>query len=61
MAAKANSIWLLDDFTEENGATEVVGGSHRLDYKPTRDDDANIGSKATAPVGSVLFAWKSLA
>ncbi|HTE19026.1 MAG TPA: phytanoyl-CoA dioxygenase family protein [Armatimonadota bacterium] len=23
-----NSIWLLDDFTEENGATRVVPGSH---------------------------------
>ena len=55
--AKANSIWLLDDFTEENGATEVVGGSHKLDYKPTKDDDANIEvAKATAvPMGSVLF------
>jgi len=25
-----NSIWLLDDFTEENGATRVVPGAHRL-------------------------------
>jgi ectoine hydroxylase-related dioxygenase (phytanoyl-CoA dioxygenase family) len=25
-----NSIWLLDDFTEDNGATRVVPGSHRL-------------------------------
>jgi ectoine hydroxylase-related dioxygenase (phytanoyl-CoA dioxygenase family) len=24
-----NSIWLLDDFTQENGATRVVPGSHR--------------------------------
>ena len=54
--AKANNIWLLDDFTEENGATEVVGGSHKLDYKPLKDDDVNIEvAKATAPMGSVLF------
>jgi ectoine hydroxylase-related dioxygenase (phytanoyl-CoA dioxygenase family) len=29
-----NSIWLLDDFTEENGATRVVPGSHRWEKTP---------------------------
>lgn len=29
-----NSIWLLDDFTEENGATRVVPGSHRFGKIP---------------------------
>ena len=29
-----NSIWLLDDFTEENGATRVVPGSHRGPCRP---------------------------
>jgi ectoine hydroxylase-related dioxygenase (phytanoyl-CoA dioxygenase family) len=29
-----NSIWLLDDFTEENGATRVVPGSHRWGLLP---------------------------
>jgi hypothetical protein len=29
-----NSIWLLDDFTEENGATRVVPGSHHSDAMP---------------------------
>jgi ectoine hydroxylase-related dioxygenase (phytanoyl-CoA dioxygenase family) len=29
-----NSIWLLDDFTPENGATRVVPGSHLLEGSP---------------------------
>jgi ectoine hydroxylase-related dioxygenase (phytanoyl-CoA dioxygenase family) len=35
-----NSIWMLDDFTEHNGATRVVPGSHRLGRLP-RDDMAD--------------------
>jgi ectoine hydroxylase-related dioxygenase (phytanoyl-CoA dioxygenase family) len=29
-----NSIWLLDDFTQENGATRVVPGTHRNGQLP---------------------------
>jgi len=59
--AKANSIWLLDDFTEQNGATEVAPGSHRLDFKPTKEDDANREViKVIAPMGSVLFTHGNL-
>jgi len=29
-----NSIWLLDDFTAENGSTRVVPGSHRFGKAP---------------------------
>lgn len=32
-----NSIWMLDDFTEENGATRVVPGSHRFGRRPGDD------------------------
>ena len=30
----ANAIWMLDDFTLENGGTEYVPGSHRLRRNP---------------------------
>ena len=33
-----NSIWLLDDFTTENGATRAVPGSHLLGSKAPSDD-----------------------
>jgi ectoine hydroxylase-related dioxygenase (phytanoyl-CoA dioxygenase family) len=37
-----NSIWALTDFSEENGATRVVPGSHRADHSPERVTD--VGS-----------------
>ena len=33
----ANSVWLLDDFTSENGATRFVAGSHRWRRLPEPD------------------------
>ena len=35
-----NSIWLIDDFTDANGATRVVPGSHRTG-RPPEDDMAD--------------------
>ncbi len=34
-----NSIWLLSDFTPENGATRLVPGSHRSGLDPRQDLD----------------------
>jgi ectoine hydroxylase-related dioxygenase (phytanoyl-CoA dioxygenase family) len=54
-----NSIWLLDDFTEDNGATRVVPGSHRFSVSPgdamPDPDAAHPGQvKLTAPAGTVV-------
>jgi ectoine hydroxylase-related dioxygenase (phytanoyl-CoA dioxygenase family) len=34
----ANAIWMIDDFTEENGATRCVPGSHELQRAPHGDE-----------------------
>jgi ectoine hydroxylase-related dioxygenase (phytanoyl-CoA dioxygenase family) len=48
-----NSMWALDDFTVDNGATRVVPGSHSwTDRLPTPDDETVT---VTMAAGSVLF------
>lgn len=48
-----NTMWALDDFTEANGATHVVPGSHRwLDQRPDAD---TVTKRAVMPAGSVMF------
>lgn len=48
-----NSIWLLSDFTEDNGATRVVPGSHRSGQHPR---DALDDPKAPHPNEVILTA-----
>jgi hypothetical protein len=49
-----NVAWCIDDFTRENGATEVVVGSQRWNRMPTAAD-ANVRTVAAeAPAGSVI-------
>jgi ectoine hydroxylase-related dioxygenase (phytanoyl-CoA dioxygenase family) len=56
---KANTIWLVDDFTEHNGSTEVVPGSHKSPYKPKPGDETRL-KKVIAKAGSVLFTHGNL-
>ena len=48
-----NTMWALDDFTEVNGATRLIPGSHRwTDRTPAPTDRVVM---ATMPAGSVNF------
>jgi ectoine hydroxylase-related dioxygenase (phytanoyl-CoA dioxygenase family) len=55
-----NSIWLLDDFSPENGATRVVPGSHQWEKTPQQTmEDASAPHPdevvLTAPAGTVVI------
>jgi ectoine hydroxylase-related dioxygenase (phytanoyl-CoA dioxygenase family) len=54
-----NSMWALTDFTEPNGATRLVPGTHLADHSP--DYGAHYDSiAAEMPAGSVLIWHGSL-
>lgn len=48
-----NVAWYLDDFTEANGATRFVPGSHTL-HRPPRPDEAEVETiPIEAPAGAI--------
>ena len=60
-ALSANSVWFLDDFTLENGATYCVPGSHRrLESRPEPDVKYDDEVQITGPKGSVMIINGSL-
>lgn len=47
-----STIWALDDFTADNGATEVVAGSHRWpEERQAKEDEI---TRVVMPAGSVI-------
>ena len=48
-----NTMWALDDFTADNGATVIVPGSHHT--APTEMPSPDEAIVATMPAGSVMF------
>jgi ectoine hydroxylase-related dioxygenase (phytanoyl-CoA dioxygenase family) len=54
-----NTMWALTDFTEGNGATRVVPGSHKSDHSPDLSTSYDTVA-AEMPKGSVLIWHGSL-
>jgi len=55
-ALSVAAIWALDDFTEENGSTVAIPGSHKwgADRTPTKEEQDNA-VPVLMPAGSVVF------
>ena len=55
---QCNTIWAMTDFTEANGATRVIPGSHRFEDGLHLEQDATVPAEMSR--GSVLFYLGSL-
>ena len=58
-ATVCNSMWAITDFTEANGATRVIPGSHLYDHSPNYGQHYD-SIAAEMPKGSVLIWHGSL-
>lgn len=52
-----NATWLLTDYSEVNGSTALVAGSHKRGRAPTSHEarDVTLFKPITAPAGSILI------
>jgi len=51
----AQLLIMLDDFTEENGATYLLSGSHRLKERPGDEEFFSRAARAVGRAGSVVL------
>jgi len=61
--AMINCMWAVDEFTAENGATNIVPGSHkweRVGLIPEREPVPDEITQGVMPAGSVLIYFGSL-
>jgi len=54
-AVVANAMWMLSDFTAENGATEVVPGTHLSGAQPNPNEETGVIEQLIAPAGSLAI------
>ncbi len=52
--AVCNSVWMLDDFTEQNGALRVVPGSHLWRRLPAQGEKVDTEMLVTGEAGTVV-------
>jgi hypothetical protein len=50
----AQWLVMLDDFTEENGATYLLNGSHRVAETPSEETFFSHATRAVGPAGSIV-------
>lgn len=50
-----NAAWIIDDYTDESGATRFVPGSRAYNRGPTPEEADVMGLPAIAPAGTLAF------